>query len=90
MRKRDLLKILLQGVVIEFCNTGFERITRRNGISMVRDLGYYQLRYPSGATASLGMRQGDNITSQWCYYDAQSKCYRLNQPAIMLLKGKSS
>jgi hypothetical protein len=85
MRKRDLLKILLQGVVIEFYNTGFERMGNK-----AWELGYYQLRYPSGATASLGMKQGHNITSQWCYFDNKDKCYRLNEPARLLLTGKTS
>lgn len=85
MRKSNLLKILLQGVVIEFCNTGFERKGNK-----VRDLGYYRLRYPSGATAPLGMTQGRNITSQWCYYDDKDKCYLLSEPARLLLTGKTA
>lgn len=84
MIKRDLLNVLLQGAVIEFCNTGFQRTG-----SKVSHLGYFQVRYPGGGVSYIGKRQGENITREWCNFDEKNNCYRLNQPARLLLARKT-
>ena len=84
MKKQELIRKLFQGSVIEYYSMGFER-TGKN----VREFGFFQVRDVDGTTKTLSTRQGNNITSQWCYFDKNLQCFRINEPARLLLSGKT-